>query len=190
MLQLAPERTVACFSVSKTFNLAGIGASQTVVPNPTLRRRLSEVLQRDDLTSIRNTLSLVATEAAYRHGDRWLDKLLGYLAANRRLLRDRLTTALPGVGLAPQQGTYIAWIDFRAYQRDRGLSDPQLSRLLLRDARVRLSPGVQFGRGGRGFQRLNFATSRDVLEQALVRIVAVLREQAPVRVSRTQEPLA
>ncbi|TVR30674.1 MAG: pyridoxal phosphate-dependent aminotransferase [Spirochaetaceae bacterium] len=170
LLSLAPERSVACFSVSKSFNLAGIGASQTVVPDETLRSRLSASLKRSGLSSIENTLSLVAAEAAYRHGAPWLDALLQYLQGNLELLRALLAQRLPGVRLTPQQGCYIAWLDFGALQRDRGLSDAQLKRLLLQRARVWLSPGVQFGRGGAGFQRLNFATPRSLLRQGIERI--------------------
>ncbi|TVQ41007.1 MAG: pyridoxal phosphate-dependent aminotransferase [Spirochaetaceae bacterium] len=170
LLSLVPERCVACFSVSKTFNLAGIGASQTVVPDELLRGRLAAVLKRDGLASVENALSLAAAEAAYRHGEPWLEALLRYLRFNSALLGEELARRLPEVRMTPQQGTYVAWLDFRALQRDRGLHDAQLKRVLERRARVWLSPGVQFGRGGCGFQRLNFAAARSVVAQAIDRI--------------------
>ena len=174
MLEVLPERTVACFSVSKTFNLAGIGASQTVVPDAQLRARVRRVCERDGLLSLQHVLSLTATEAAYQHGDRWLDALLDYLRGNHELLRTAVADRMPGVHAGLQEATYIAWLDLRSYRAERGLSESQLKRLLLNEARVKLSDGVQFGHGGLGFQRLNFATPRVILEQALDRIADAL----------------
>ncbi|TVR01289.1 MAG: putative C-S lyase [Spirochaetaceae bacterium] len=174
MLEVLPELTVACFSVSKTFNLAGIGASQTVVPDPGLRSRVRRVCERDGLLSLQHVLSLTATEAAYRHGDAWLDALLDYLRGNHALLRTAVANRMSGVRAGVQEATYIAWLDLRHYCAERGLSESQLKRLLQHQARVKLSDGVQFGHGGLGFQRLNFATPRPILEEALGRIADAL----------------
>jgi cysteine-S-conjugate beta-lyase len=170
MLELAPERTVACFSVSKTFNLAGIGASQTVVPDDVLRARCKAAFERDGLLSLQNVLSLEATEAAYRHGQPWLEQLLEYLNGSLTLLRSLLEHHLPDVSVSAHEATYIAWLDFRRYKARTGLTDSGLKRVLLQDAKVRLSDGVQFGQGGLGFQRLNFATPRIVMQEAVDRI--------------------
>ncbi len=174
MLDVLPELTVACFSVSKTFNLAGIGASQTVVPDPGLRSRVRRVCERDGLLSLQHVLSLTATEAAYRHGDAWLDALLDYLRGNHAVLRTAVANRMPGVRAGAQEATYIAWLDLRDYCAERALSESQLKRLLQHQARVKLSDGVQFGHGGLGFQRLNFATPRLILEEALGRIADAL----------------
>ena len=174
MLEVLPELTVACFSVSKTFNLAGIGASQTVVPESQLRSRVRRVCERDGLLSLQHVLSLTATEAAYRHGDAWLDALLDYLRANHAVVRTAVASRMPGVRAGAQDATYIAWLDLRDYCAERALSESQLKRLLQYQARVKLSDGVQFGLGGLGFQRLNFATPRPILEEALGRIADAL----------------
>ena len=174
MLDLLPELTVAGFSVSKSFNLAGIGASQTVVPDGQLRARVKRVCERDGLLSLQHVLSLTATEAAYRHGEVWLDALLDYLRENHALLRATVGERLPSVRVVAQEATYIAWLDLRRHSAERGLTESQLKRLLLSEARVRLSAGVQFGHGGLGFQRLNFATPRRILEEALGRIADAL----------------
>ena len=152
-------------SASKAWNLAGIKAA-VVVAGPDAV---------DDLARIptwaaygASHLGVIAHTAALRDGGGWLDALLEALDANRHLLGDLLAEHLPGVrGRAPE-GTYLAWLDCRAL----GLGEDPAERFLA-DGRVALNAGPTFGTGGAGHVRLNFATSAEILTEALRRMAGV-----------------
>jgi cystathionine beta-lyase len=161
--------TVTFVSPTKTFNLAGIGGSFTIIPDPSLRRRFSE--QAHTLwTGLANPLSIAAVEAAYRHGAPWLDELLAYIGGNYELLASFLGSRLPAVRVSPLEGTYLAWLDMRGL----GMSDDVVSDRLRKRGGVRLEEGRKFGRGGEGFQRLNLACPRATLHEALEKIAAAI----------------
>jgi cystathionine beta-lyase len=113
---------------------------------------------------------VTASEAAWRHGTPWLEQVLAYVAGNYRYLVDFLSARLPAAGVFPLEGTYLAWLDFRAL----GFSDDELKERILRRARVWLDDGPMFGTGGRGFQRLNLACPRATLAEALERMARAL----------------
>jgi cysteine-S-conjugate beta-lyase len=166
----AAALAVTFVSPTKTFNLAGIAGSFTIIADPGLRARFQE--QAHALwMGLANPLSVAAVEAAYRQGARWLDELLAYIGANRDVLADFLRQRLPQVRLAPLQGTYLAWLDMRGL----GLRDDEITDRLRRGAGVRLDEGRKFGVGGSGFQRMNLACPRSVLREALERTAAALR---------------
>ena len=163
------RRTVTLLSPTKTFNLAGLGGSLAVIPDPGLRRRF-RAAKEALWTGVANACSVVAAEAAWRHGARWLERVLAYVAGNHRFLTDYLATRLPAARVFPLEGTYLAWLDFRAL----GFSDGELKERILRRARVWLDDGPMFGTGGEGFQRLNLACPRAVLREALERLAPAL----------------
>jgi len=165
----AAQVTVTLTSATKTFNLAGLGCSLVISSNPQLRKRYQES-QKRICTGIANALSTVATEAAYRHGESWLQQVLEYIRGNYEFLTAFLEQRLPAARVVPLEGTYLAWVDLRAL----GLSDEQLKERILRQARVWLDDGPMFGSGGQGFQRINLACPRSTLEQALEAMVRVL----------------
>jgi len=163
------QRTVTLLSATKTFNLAGLGGSLAVIPDPELRRRF-RTAKEALWTSPANAFSVVAAETAWRHGARWLQQVLAYVAANYRFLVDFLGANLPAARVFPLEGTYLAWLDLRAL----GFPDAELKRRILRAARVWLDDGPLFGAGGQGFQRLNLACPRAILREALERMVRAL----------------
>jgi len=171
---LDPEiarRTITLMAPSKTFNLAGLKFAYAIIPNPELRRRYREASK--GLVGWVNVLGQTAALAAYTQGQEWLDQALAYLRANRDLLADFVRHELPGVSLAKPQGTYLAWLDCR----ELGLEDPY--QFFLENARVACNNGADFGAGGRGFVRLNFACPHSMLVEALERMRRAL--QARVR---------
>jgi cystathionine beta-lyase len=163
------QRTVTLLSATKTFNLAGLGGSLAVIPDPRLRRRF-RAAKEALWTSAANAFSVVAAEAAWRHGAPWLERVLAYVAGNFGLVQDTLAASLPAARVFPLEGTYLAWLDFRAL----GFPDAELKRRILREARVWLDDGPMFGSGGQGFQRLNLACPRAILREALRRMVRAL----------------
>jgi cystathionine beta-lyase len=162
------ENCVACVSPSKTFNIPGIGGSFAVIPNPKLRRAFRRAGERTAALGLPGLFSGIAARAAYLHGESWLDELIVYLAGNYRYLKDFFGERLPSLEVCPLEGTYLAWLDFRAY----GLPDKELTHILRNRAGVRLNDGPSFGPGGEGFQRLNFACPREALREGLERIAA------------------
>lgn len=161
------ERTVTATSATKAFNLAGIRCAVAHVGPPDLRTALAA--QPPYLFGAVNVLGVTATLAAWTQGDPWLSALRAHLARNRTRLADLLATHLPQVACDPPDATYLAWLDCR------GLDLPEDPAAFFRtSAGVELSPGHAFGPGGRGFARLNFATSGPLLTEIVTRLGAAI----------------
>ncbi|MFO8064109.1 MAG: MalY/PatB family protein [Spirochaetia bacterium] len=169
----AVEQSVVCRSPSKTFNIPGIAESQAIVPDTQTRHRLKAALGAAGHSLI-NPLGAVAATAAYRHGEPWLDELLSYLEENALYLGRRLEADFEGIEMVRHEGTFVAWLDMRELLSTRGWDGAELTRRLRSQAGVWLSDGPVFGPGGAGYQRLNIATPRAVLRQALDRLQEVL----------------
>lgn len=166
----AQSNSVTLMSATKTFNLAGLGGSLTIIPDAGLRERFNSV-HRAIFASTANAIAVPAAEAAWRNGDRWLDELLVYVEENCGFMTRYLAERLPAVKVFPLEGTYLALLDMRSL----GLTDAELKERLLRVAGVWLDEGVKFGRGGEGFQRLNLACPRAILAEAMEKMVRALR---------------
>ena len=154
--------TVTCTSPSKTFNLAGLQISNIFIRDKDLRRRFKEELSRTGYDEP-NTLGLAGAKAAYEHGAEWLTQLLAYIEENHTRTKSFLTAHLPKVQIIAPEGTYLLWLDFRAY----GLSDEALNEKIIHEAHLWLDDGPIFGAGGSGFQRINIACPWSTLETGL-----------------------
>jgi cysteine-S-conjugate beta-lyase len=161
--------TLTLVSATKTFNLAGLGGSMTIIPSAAHRERFDEQ-QRAIFVTIANAPAVAAVETAWRVGQDWLDQLLGYVEENFRFMNEFFAQHLPRVRAFPLEGTYLAWLDMRGL----GLRDEEVKKMLLSAAGVWLDEGAMFGRGGDGFQRLNLACPRSILTDALQRMAAAL----------------
>ena len=163
---LSPEaaaRSAVLMAPSKTFNIAGLCSSFAIIPDSRLRFKLQQAMR--GLMADNNLIGLVAAEAAYEHGDEWLQAQIEYLRANRDLVEKTLG-CLPGIKIAKLEATYLAWIDVSGLK----LEDPIAA---FEAGGVGLSPGAQFG--DKNFVRLNFGCSRTLLQQALDRMVKVIQ---------------
>jgi len=169
---LAPEiarRCITLMAPSKTFNIAGLGASFAIIQNAELRRRFKRAMR--GIVPDANILGLTAALAAYRHGGDWLRELLVYLAANRDYAVERIARHLPGVRATLPEATYLAWLDCR----EAGIpGNPH--EFFLENAGVALNDGAAFGPGGAGFVRLNFGCSRATLAEGLDRMRSALEK--------------
>ena len=163
------ERCITFMSASKTFNLPGLNCSFMVIPCQRTRALLDGWLNRLHIRR-NNLFGVLATEAAFRNGNDWLDALLAYLEENANTLVHFVRTRLPGVKVTKPEGTYLAWLDFR----ERFASATELDDFLMQKAKVGLNRGIMFGRQGEGFARLNFAVPRSRLLEALTRIEEAL----------------
>ena len=167
-MNAAPEiadRLITCVAATKTFNLAGAHVGACVTPNAALKRKLDARIAASGLGSY-NAFGMIATEAAWRTGEAWLNELLPYLRGNRDLLDARIEAAAPGAHSMRLDATYLAWVDFSG----TGLSAEDVARRVSGRARIFASPGSQFGPGGETWLRLNFATPRPILSEALDRL--------------------
>ena len=163
----ARERGIAFTSASKAFNLAGLKAALAVTASDRARDAVARLPPMGEHAGL---LGVLAAEVAFVHGDPWLDAVLATLDANRALLADRLAAELPEVRWTPPQATYVAWLDCRAL----GLGDDPAA-AFLRDGRVALSPGPDYGAAGAGFARLNFGTSPELVAEAVRRMALARR---------------
>jgi cystathionine beta-lyase len=170
---LAPEveaRTITLTSASKPFNIAGLRCAVAIFGSPELRKRFLEFPRH--LRGGLGSFGIAASEAAWRHSQPWLDEVLAYLEANRELVAEFAAAQLPAIRQFRPEATYLAWLDCR----ELGL-EPSPYQFFLKRAKVALSDGAAFGEPGRGFVRLNFATSRRILRLALERMAEALRER-------------
>ena len=156
------NRTITCTSPSKTFNLAGLQISNIFIANQNLRRRFRRQVAAAGYSQL-NTLGLTACEAAYRNGEEWHDQLMEYLKANVSYVRDFLKEKIPKIKLIEPEGTYLVWLDFR----ELDLTEGEREDLIIKKAGLWLDSGAMFGPVGEGFERINIACPRSVLEQAL-----------------------
>ena len=163
------EFTVTCTAPSKTFNLAGLQLSNIFISNPELRRAFRRQL---DIVGYEepNIMGMVACEAAYRDGDEWYEAMLEYVAGNIAFTREYVEKNIPGVTMAEHEGTYLVWLDFRQL----GMNGEELEEMIVQRARLWLDGGAMFGESGTGFQRVNVACSRKILEEALERMKGVV----------------
>jgi cystathionine beta-lyase len=167
----AADHSVTMVSASKAWNLPGLKCAQIITTNAR-----DEAVWRQ-IPGLRthgaSTIGIAANIAGYNDGAPWLDETLSYLDQNRRALAELLAKYLPEVRYQIPEATYLAWLDFR------GLELPvEPAEYLLENARVALIPGVAFGSNGAGCVRLNFATSRAILEEAIVRISSAVEDHA------------
>lgn len=159
------QHSVICTAPSKTFNLAGLHTSCIIIPNHELRARFEKTLQCNGLHSI-NTFGVVALQAAYDHGEAWLEEVLEYIEGNLEYLEQYVAEHIPQLEVVRPEGTYLVWLDCRKLR----LGKWELKRLMLEEAGVYLDEGFIFGPEGEGFERINIACPRAVLVEALDRI--------------------
>lgn len=168
MAALSPEIadiTVTMMAPSKTFNIAGMMNSVIVISSPELRRRFEKEILCLHL-DLGNIFGHITLEAAYKHGDAWLDEMLRYLEKNITYTDQFLQRELPRVKMIPPEGSFLLWLDFR----DTGLTHEQVREKLLKEAKIGLNSGTDFGEEGRGFFRMNIGCPLATVKEGLERI--------------------
>lgn len=154
--------TITCTAPSKTFNLAGLQISNIFIENPAIREAFQDELTRSAYAEP-NCLGIVACQASYTYGEDWLNQLLVYLKGNIDFVRDYLAEHLPKIKMIETQGTYLIWLDFSAYH----LTLDELEDLIVNKAKLWLDSGTMFGLEGAGFERINIASPRPIIEKAM-----------------------
>lgn len=162
--------TVTCTAPSKTFNLAGLQASNIIISNEALRGKYKSELSGTGYELL-NIFAVKACEVAYKYGAEWLDELLAYLAETYAQMRNYLKNNLEKARVVQLEGTYLVWVDFSAY----GFSHKELVDIFINKAKVWLDDGEMFGEEGANFMRFNIACPRAEVLEALEKIKKALR---------------
>ena len=118
-------------------------------------------------------MGIVACEAAYKYGEEWLNELLIYLNDNLKFVRNYLKEKLPKIKLIEPEGTYLIWLDFS----ELNIDDDKLNNIILYKAKLWLDAGNIFGEVGKNFERINIATRRSLLKEALDKLYDALKEE-------------
>ncbi len=156
---------------SKTFNIAGIVSSYSVVPNEKLRRPFYEWLAANELNEP-TLFAPIATVAAFREGEEWRRQMLAYVESNVRFVEDYCREHIPAVKPLRPEASFLVWLDCRAL----GLSHDALVDLFVKRAHLALNDGEMFGPGGEGFMRMNVGTPQSVLRTALDSLAKAIGE--------------
>ncbi len=172
LLTVAPdyqEQIIACTAPSKTFNLAGMQISNIIIPNPEYKKKFDFIL--DDRFGLMATpLGIAAVLAAYTQGEEWLEQVKDYIDSNIDFVREYVRENLPEAKYIESQGTYLVWLDLRAYCQD----EKKLEFMMHNHAKVALDEGYIFGDEGKGFERINVASPRSMIVDCMNRIKSVL----------------
>lgn len=158
---------MSAMAPSKTFNIAGLSYSLLIIPNEERRKTLKKVMDQLHL-SVVNCFNEGAAKVAYSSGEAWLDSLMPYLEENYRCLCEFVAKKMPEVRICKMEGTYLAWLDFRAWYEN----GHALKQFMIHEAGVALSDGRAFGAEGKGFVRFNFGCPRAVMLDGLESILA------------------
>ncbi|MFD2045176.1 MalY/PatB family protein [Ornithinibacillus salinisoli] len=159
------DRTITCMAPSKTFNLAGLQASYIITSNKTNRGLLDDNLSKQG-HHLLNTMATTALEAAYKHGDKWLDELRTVLYEHRNYVTEMLEKHT-SLQVIRSEGTYLVWIDCNSLEMD----DKALKKFMIEKAKVGLNTGIEYGEDGSKFMRMNIACPRVILEEGVQRII-------------------
>ena len=159
------DSCIVATAPSKTFNIAGLQVSNIWIANKKMRDAFKEAIDRAGYSQL-NNMGLIATKAAYKYGEEWLEELKIYLKSNIDFVREFLKDKLPNIKLIEPEGTYLLWLDCR----ELGLSEKERQGLIQNKAKLWLDTGTMFGKAGAGFERINIACPRKTLEEAMNRL--------------------
>jgi cystathionine beta-lyase len=157
-------------SPSKNFNTAGLQIANIICSHPSWRRRIDRAININEVCDV-NPFGIVALEAAYNESEDWIDELNQYLWGNYTVLCDFIEKNIPQWKVCRLEGTYLPWVEISAM----GIPAQELTDRLLRDAKVWINPGTMYGpKTGESYVRLNIATQRSRLVEALNRVAKAL----------------
>lgn len=163
--------SITCLSCSKVFNLAGLQSACLVVPNPYLHHQVWRGLNTDEVAEP-NCFSMQANIVAFQTGEAWVRDLNAYLYENKQLVSTFIAEELPHLYLVPSEATYLLWIDISYYSEDSA----DFCHRLRKETGLYLCPGIEYGKNGDHFVRMNIATQRDRVKDGLARLKRFLKE--------------
>ena len=163
---------VICCSASKAFNTAGLQCANIVSPDEKMRALIDRAININETCDV-GPMGVTAVIAAYNDGEEWLDACVEYIHGNYELLKERLG-AMPGnLKVLDLEGTYLAWVDVSSLD----IPSAWLCDALKHEAHIWFTPGTEYGWAGEGYLRINLATSRAILTEALDRLQSWLQNR-------------
>ena len=165
------DHSVICTAPSKTFNLAGLQASNIITPNKKIRDKIIGERRASIGNSGLNIFAYKACEIAYNECEDWLCELIKVLYENKKLVEDFMKANLPEIKVIDLEGTYLQWLDFRALEKDHKV----LEKFMQTEAQFFLDEGYIFGDEGQGFERINLACPTKILKDALDRLLEAVK---------------
>ena len=162
----AAECSITFGAPSKTFNIAGIVSSYAIVPDEGLREKFFKWLEASEMSAA-HIFAPIATMAAFKHGENWRQQMLRYLECNIRFVEEYCLKNIPQIRPLRPQASFLVWLDCRKL----GLSHEELTDLFVNKAGLALNDGEMFNPGGGGFMRLNIGTPRDILKEAMDKLL-------------------
>ena len=162
----AAECSITFCAPSKTFNIAGIVSSYAIVPDEGLREKFFKWLEASEMSAA-HIFAPIATMAAFKHGENWRQQMLRYLECNIRFVEEYCLKNIPQIRPLRPQASFLVWLDCRKL----GLSHEELTDLFVNKAGLALNDGEMFNPGGEGFMRLNIGTPRDILKEAMDKLL-------------------
>ena len=166
------KTAIVCTAASKTFNLAGLLTSNIILPVKEQREAFQKYLLSNALVDT-SIFGALATQTAYRHGADWLDQLLVYLSGTLDYMEKYLAKHIPQIRMIRPEGTYLVWLDCHAL----GMDAKSLHKFFRDEARVYFEQGAIFGTEGEGFMRMNIATPRKRVKEALKRMKEAIKSR-------------
>ena len=167
----AAQCSITFGAPSKTFNIAGIVSSYSIIPNDEIRNRFYTWLAANELNEA-PMFSPIATIAAFKNGEQWRKAMLHYVEQNILFMEEYCKTHLPKIKPLRPEASFLVWLDCRAL----GLNHEQLIDLFVNKAHLALNDGEMFGKGGAGFMRVNVGTPRAILTKALEQLTKAVAE--------------
>ena len=162
--------TVICTSPGKTFNIAGLQASNILIPNEALREAFAKQITAAGYSQI-SAPGIEAVIAAYAQGEEWYQEMKKYVGENITFLHEWMEEHIPQIKVTRTEGTYLVWMDFRGL----GIAEENLKDFVENRAGLWLDGGKMFGESGSGFQRINVACPRKTLEKALTQLETAVK---------------
>ncbi len=168
----ARNNSITFMAPSKAFNMPGLAASHTIIFNKVLRKQFETYLAAGEL-NFGHLFAFEAVKAAYAHGTEWLDQCLEYIVKNIDYVEDFLKTHTPKIKAMRPQASFLVWLDCR----EMGMTQKELNAFFVEEAGLALNDGESFGKEGIGFMRLNVASPRSVMEQAMRQLEAAYKKR-------------
>jgi cystathionine beta-lyase len=172
-MSLGPQiaaRTVTLNSATKSYNIPGLRCALMHFGSHELLARFRRRMP-PRLTGQPGVVGVDATIAAWDEGQPWLDAVMVHLDQARRHIVDVLATEIPEIRCHLPEATYLAWLDCRAL----ALKAPTAFEFFLHKAKIGFSAGETFEPTATQFVRMNFATSRQILDEILGRMVGAVQ---------------
>lgn len=158
----AAQNSITLMAPSKSFNIAGIVSSFSIIPNDDIRDKFNTYLKRSELDE-GHIFAYLATQVAYEEGSEWLSEVKDYILKNVNFVNDFIEKNIPQIKVMKPEASFLVWLDCKGLN----MSQQELVSLFVNDAKLALNDGQMFGEEGIGYMRMNIGCPLSIIEKAL-----------------------